>query len=265
MGMLRPHQSYVRGPYGVDGTLGLLCDLLRDRLGSPAVLRKAIKEVRAPAILPTIEKSAKYFQIIEASFIWGYPYETLEDFLQTLDLAAAAANFAPIVNVQLHMLSSLPSSPVLSDFTGELQEPEVEDRPWLLLPGLLVDHRAAAVRAVIDQAPDLFPGFFTFPTPDKAAKRARLQRVRKALHRALGRSVFDEDIGRLLVHGDAALEARLITEAGAPEERIGVGVALSWFRRIRWQRTADPTQRLAGARGPAVVRERNDMMSAAAS
>ena len=104
--------------------------------GSQAVLDRTVKRVRAEQVVPVLKLSAQYFDTIEASFIWGYPFETADDFARTMDLAGQAALLAPKVNVQLHMLSPLPLSPIYREFTGELLEPEPEDRRWLLLPAL---------------------------------------------------------------------------------------------------------------------------------
>lgn len=225
--------------------------------GSPAVLRSTIKELDANTIYPILELSAAYFDRIEASFIWGYPFETYDDFLQTLELAGRASQLAPKVNVQMHMLSPLPSSPLYNDFDGPLLHPEQEDRGWLLLPALLLNERATALRRIIDRAPQLFPGFFTFPTPDKAKKRSSLSRALKALDQTIGMTMFDETVGSLLSRDDRMTEMRLLGGAITAEEQIGVGLALGLFRRTRRRRHAtaddyDITRRAA------MVRQRND-------
>jgi anaerobic magnesium-protoporphyrin IX monomethyl ester cyclase len=92
--------------------------------GSPRVLDRTLKELSVDSILPTLETSAKYFDRIEASFILGYPFETYEDFLFTLNLGAEASKLAPAVNIQLHMLSPLPSSPIYEEFKKTLVAPE---------------------------------------------------------------------------------------------------------------------------------------------
>src|SRR3712207_8290566 len=50
---------------------------------------------------------------------WGYPFESLDDFKQTLELAGEASTLAPTVNVQLHLLSPLPMSPIYREFAGD--------------------------------------------------------------------------------------------------------------------------------------------------
>lgn len=225
--------------------------------GSQAVLDRTVKRMRAEDVVPVLKLSAQYFDNIEASFIWGYPFETIDDFSQTLHLAGEAAMLAPVVNVQLHMLSPLPLSPIYREFPGGLLEPEPEDRRWLLLPAVFLDDRASVVREIVRSRPDIYPGFYTFPTPGKAAKRARLEQVMATLDRMVGSTLFDRRIADLLVRDDPVTERDLRCAQNDPADRVGTGLALSFFRRTR--RRAASTR--AGAsldrdRGPHVVRQR---------
>jgi anaerobic magnesium-protoporphyrin IX monomethyl ester cyclase len=224
--------------------------------GSPKILAQTAKELDADSILPILALSAQYFDNTEASFIWGYPFETLADFRLTLKMASEASQWSPKVNVQLHMLSPLPNSPLYKGFEGELSYPEEADKNWLLLPALLLDSRAAVVRSIIAEAPHLFPGFFTFPTPAKSAKRAHLRKVLEALHSTIGRAVLDKSVAVLLDREDPACEVRLMSKPTRVADRIGTGLALGFFRRTRAHSAKNP---LSGARGAALIRERNDL------
>ena len=228
--------------------------------GSPAVLDRTFKELAAEQIFPTLQISAKYFEIVEASFIWGYPFESYEDFLHTLELAAQASKLAPKVNIQLHMLSPLPSSPIYREFEGSLAKPEEEDARWLLLPSLLLDKRSASVKQVIETDPRLFPGFYCFPTPNKTHKREKLQEVFSALQVMIGRAMVDERVRSLWTHEDSALEHQLLDEAAGASaaERIGTGLALGAFKRIRQKKAGSTGQKLDRVRKPGLVRQRND-------
>jgi radical SAM superfamily enzyme YgiQ (UPF0313 family) len=201
--------------------------------GSQSVLDRTVKHVRAQDVVPVLRLSAQYFDRIEASFIWGYPFETLDDFERTLDLAGEASMLAPRVNVQLHMLSPLPMSPLYREFGGELREPEAVDRRWLLLPPILIEPAAAAMADLIRAAPDIYPGFYGFPTPDKYTKLAHLERVMRAFERTVGSSVFDSRVARLVDHDDQPLEESLLTAPSHPADRIGVGLGLGYIGRGR--------------------------------
>jgi radical SAM superfamily enzyme YgiQ (UPF0313 family) len=216
--------------------------------GSQRVLDRTVKRLDASDILPVLRLSAQHFEKIEASFIWGYPFESLDDFRRTLDVAGEASLLSPTVNVQVHMLSPLPLSPMYQEFTGRLLEPDPADARWLLLPALLLNERAAVVREIVRSAPDIHPGFFTFPTPEKHAKRELLERAFRALERTIGRTVLDARIATLLERQDTAVEAELLTRELHPADRIGVGLALGFLQRTR--------RKDARTRGPSMVRER---------
>jgi anaerobic magnesium-protoporphyrin IX monomethyl ester cyclase len=230
--------------------------------GSSRILDRTLKELSVESILPTLEISARYFDRIEASFIWGYPFETYEDFLCTLDLAAQASQFAPTVNVQLHMLSPLPSSPIYQEFRDTLIYPEAEDSRFLLLPALLLDERADVVRGVIEKAPHLFPGFFSLPTPEKERKRARLKEVFTSMEVMIGRAIINDQIHGLWTAENQALEKELanFSETSSNPERIGTGLALGVFKRLRERKKESRLPPKHPIRAPGLVRQRNDVL-----
>lgn len=224
--------------------------------GSPAVLARTHKMVRAEDVAPVIEYCAQIFEIVEASFIWGYPFEELDDFQMTLDLAAAVSRWAPKVNVQLHRLSPLPNSPIYREYPGPLLEPDPRDKPWLLLPAVLLEPEASAIGQLIRSAPDVYPGFFTLPTPAEEEKRRLMARVKRTLDRTIGATLFDPETARLLDEEAPAVERALFEAETDSIGRIGVGLAISFFRRSRRRRGAGCAP-LLGTRGPSLVRERN--------
>jgi hypothetical protein len=157
------------------------------------------------------------------------------------------------------MLSPLPSSPIYKEFDGTLLMSEPEDLHWLLLPAVFLDKRSDLVRQVIETDSSLFPGFFCFPTPGKAQKREKLQDVFSALEVMIGRAMLDEQIYALWTDENPSLEKELLgahSSAPAPE-RIGTGLAIGAFKRIRLKKKAavPPLERM---RAPGVIRERND-------
>jgi anaerobic magnesium-protoporphyrin IX monomethyl ester cyclase len=208
--------------------------------GSQPVLDRTVKHVRRQDVMPVLKLSAQYFERIEASFIWGYPFETLDDFERTLELAAEASMLAPKVNVQLHMLSPLPLSPLYREFDGGLIEPQECDRRWLLLPPLLLEPAASVVADFVRRAPDIHPGFYSFPTPAKEAKIERLENVRRGFDRTVGSAVFDARVADLANVANDALEQNLLGGPMTATDRIGVGLGLGYFAGIRRGKAKDP-------------------------
>jgi anaerobic magnesium-protoporphyrin IX monomethyl ester cyclase len=225
--------------------------------GSQRILDRTAKKLRTQDVMPVLERSSQYFKRIEASFIWGYPFETLDDFKQTLELAAAASMLAPTVNVQLHMLSPLPLSPIYTEFEGQLLEPDPADQRWLLLPAVLLDERTAVVRELVRASPDIYPGFYTFPTPALSAKRDLLNATMRALERTIGATIFNRELADLLYHASPTVERATLAAQRNTTDRIGVGLALGFFKRKR-EATNPPS--LGGHRGPRIVRERPDLV-----
>jgi anaerobic magnesium-protoporphyrin IX monomethyl ester cyclase len=225
--------------------------------GAESVLERTVKKVHAADVMPVLQLSARYFDKIEASFIWGYPFESLANFRDTMQLAAEASSLAPRVNVQIHMLSPLPMSPIYREFSDLLREPEIEDKPWLLLPAIFLDDSAATVREIVRAAPDIYPGFYTLPTPAKKAKRNLLQRSMRVLDRTIGMTLTDERTARLIEEDDEATERMLFERQTHPADQVGVGLAIGFFRRVRRREHFSSGETpFEGARGPSMVRER---------
>jgi radical SAM superfamily enzyme YgiQ (UPF0313 family) len=225
--------------------------------GSQAVLDRTVKKVKAKDILPVLKQSAQSFDFIEASFIWGYPFETLADFRATLEIASEAALLAPLVNVQFHLLSPLPLSPIYREFPDGLHEPEEEDRPWLLLPPLFFEDKAGELRRLVRSAPDIHSSFYSYETPARRTKRKLLGRSMTILNRIVGRTFFDSRHAQLLLGPNPEVEREILTAYQHPAEKIGAGLAVSFFRRSRlraaFERGENP---FSGKRGPHMTRER---------
>jgi anaerobic magnesium-protoporphyrin IX monomethyl ester cyclase len=224
--------------------------------GSKEILKQTSKELDAEAIVPILRLSAKYFEFIEASFIWGYPTETLEDFRATLDIAAQASLLAPKVNVQLHLLSPLPSSPMYRNFDGSLLQPEARDKRWLLLPGVMLDPRAEELKGIVLRNPDLFPRFFCFPTLDKNEKISLLEEVVQSIEETIGRAVIEPSVSALLSGPSRQIELELLAQADTSAELIGRGLAVVLLQRARNGKTAAKPRPII--RQPGFARRRQD-------
>jgi hypothetical protein len=137
-----------------------------------------------------------------------------------------------------------------------------------LLPGVLLDKRSEPIRHLVRKDPDIYPGFYTLPTPDKNAKRLQLDRVMKTITQTVGSTVFDSRTNMLVkpetAEGDASsIEKEILAAHTEPVERIGVGLALGMFRRARWGREFRAGRKpFEGTRGASLVRERPEFAGA---
>ena len=85
----------------------------------------------------------------------------------------------------------------------------------------------------------------------------------RALDYTIGSSLFDLEVLALMETGSRTTEERLLGDAEDHADRIGVGLALGLFRRTR-RRNRKAVSTVDGfARGPSMVRERNDVQRVA--
>ena len=84
-----------------------------------------------------------------------------------------------------------------------------------------------------------------------------LKGVIRGLDRTVGQTMIEPAVGKLLTEQVVATEQDLLNRATSSADRIGVGLAISSFRRSRRQRqgTASPVS-IEGNRGPSLVRQR---------
>lgn len=83
--------------------------------GSELVWREINKRLSRQQVLEVVEKSLNYFSLT-ASYIWGYPDETYQDFTETISLAFEVAQIARqkpnFLTTQVHFLSPTKSTPI---------------------------------------------------------------------------------------------------------------------------------------------------------
>jgi hypothetical protein len=113
----------------------------------------------------------------------------------------------------------------------------------LLLPPVLVDPAASVVAELVRAAPDIHPGFYSFPTPAKREKIELLEGVMRAVDRTIGSTLFDQRVAELLDSEDVELEQELLSSAHEPTDRIGVGLGLGYLGRTRRHKAPDALAR----------------------
>lgn len=86
--------------------------------GSNRILRKIAKGFTVEKALDNVRLSKKYFQIVTASFVYGYPFETKDDFLETLYCRWLLHNMG--VNIHFNLLSPLPGTGFYEEYGDDL-------------------------------------------------------------------------------------------------------------------------------------------------
>jgi anaerobic magnesium-protoporphyrin IX monomethyl ester cyclase len=135
--------------------------------GSDRVLRQIKKGFTAAETLDVVPKAVTMFPRVDAFFVWGFPFETLDDFHQSLfqmvSFRMLGARILP------SLLSLLPQTEIYREWS---QRAELEFCPYLFPEFVFTGHeifRGGEVELPAEHAeyfdlikgnPDVFPGFF---------------------------------------------------------------------------------------------------------
>jgi radical SAM superfamily enzyme YgiQ (UPF0313 family) len=135
--------------------------------GSDSVLKQIKKGFTAAQTLDVVPKAVAIFPRVDTFFVWGFPFETMEDFHQSLfqmvSFRMMGARILP------SLLSLLPQTEVYREWSARA---ELEFCPYLLPEFVFTGHevcrggriempeRYAEYFHLITQNADIFPGFY---------------------------------------------------------------------------------------------------------
>jgi len=135
--------------------------------GSDAILKRIKKGFTVAEVMDVVPKAAEIFPRVDAFYVWGFPFETMDDFNQSLfqmvSFRMMGARILP------SLLSLLPQTEIYRELAGEVT---LEFCPWLLPEFVLTGHEVSTrglveippahadyFQLILDNA-DIFPGFF---------------------------------------------------------------------------------------------------------
>jgi len=149
--------------------------------GSDRVLHQIRKGFTAAESLALIPKAVRLFPRVDAFYVWGFPFETLDDFHQTLfqmiSFRTMGARILP------SLLSVLPQTEIYATWGCEAK---LEFCPYLLPEFVLTGHeviRGGQVELperhrrcfdLIAANPDIFPGFYHFNLEENVLPKLEL-------------------------------------------------------------------------------------------
>lgn len=139
--------------------------------GSDRILQKINKGFHFKDALEAVEKALEIFDSVETFFMWGFPFEKIEDFNQT---AAQMERFRNMgVNVSPSLLSFLPQTQIYKEYLAGHYLGRLTLRPELVpifvVSGFEVigEHNTVPEQYqiyydLIGEYPEIFPGFYVF-------------------------------------------------------------------------------------------------------
>jgi radical SAM superfamily enzyme YgiQ (UPF0313 family) len=116
------------------------------------------KKLHTTQVLPTLQHCAELNMKPTASFITGFPDETTEDAIATLDMALDVLQLSPDTKAQLHLLAPLVGSPLYRQHKDSLK---FDGHSSDISIFLLTDDEIENVK----HFPEVFPSFYFIPTP----------------------------------------------------------------------------------------------------
>ncbi len=137
---------------------------------SDTVLEKTRKGFKSEEAVETISEAVKIFDRVDAFYVWGFPFETMNDFnksvFQMISFRMMGARILP------SLLSFLPQTDIYMEYGGGGANLEFcrELFPEYMLTGheicktarVEIDEKHAPIFDFIEQHPDIFPGFFHY-------------------------------------------------------------------------------------------------------
>lgn len=135
--------------------------------GSNPILRRIKKDFTTAQTLEVVPRAVEIFPRVDTFFVWGFPFETMEDFNQSLfqmvSFRMLGARILP------SLLSLLPQTEIYRELASSV---ELEFCPYLFPEFVFTGHevchggqielpeRHAEYFDLIQANPDIFPGFF---------------------------------------------------------------------------------------------------------
>jgi radical SAM superfamily enzyme YgiQ (UPF0313 family) len=135
--------------------------------GSDRVLSRIKKGFQAAQALEVVPQAVEIFPRTDVFYVWGFPFETMEDFHQSLFQMVSFRMLGAWILPSL--LSLLPQTAVYAEWSAKA---ELEFCPYLLPEFVFTGHEVCHGGAIelpqryreyfdlIKSNPDIFPGFF---------------------------------------------------------------------------------------------------------
>lgn len=142
--------------------------------GADRIIQQVKTGFSVSQAIQVLHESLQYFPIVKPSFIWGFPFESMSEFEQTLLLMVYARELGCISRVS--MLIPEPLSTLYEQNKYEL----ALDFSLIhhgVLGAEVVDQFSAEMRQAIEDYPDLYCSFYHFPHPSLGKKIAMMDRV----------------------------------------------------------------------------------------
>lgn len=149
--------------------------------GSPEVLRRTKKGFTPEDAIPVVSKALKLFPRVDTFFMWGFPFEEIKDFYQSLFLMA---NFRGMgARILPSLLCFLPQTELYREYRGQsgfsfsrelFPEYMLTGHEICEGPGLSLTEEHMPIFDFITRHSEIFPGFFHYRLEENILPKLQL-------------------------------------------------------------------------------------------
>jgi len=149
--------------------------------GSDRILKKVKKGFRTDEVVKVVSQAVQIFRRVDAFYVWGFPFETMEDFhqsiFQMISFRMLGARILP------SMLCLLPQTEI---YKKEIDPKALQFAPDLMPEYMVTGHEVSSFSRVdvlpehepffafIQEHPDIFPGFFHMDLENNVRPKLRV-------------------------------------------------------------------------------------------
>jgi len=135
--------------------------------GSDRILQMINKEFTTSQVIDIVSKSSRIFQRTDAFYIWGFPFETMQDFYTSVFQMVSFRDMG--VRILPSLLCYLPQTKIYNDYKDSTKFeffPELIPEYMLTghelcnYPNIKIEDKYKVIFEFIKENPDIFPGFF---------------------------------------------------------------------------------------------------------
>jgi len=130
--------------------------------GSNKILKIIRKGYTIQEAKKTVGKALEQIPNVATSFIWGFPFETFEDFLSTVKLSLSLQERG--ANKVLNILTPIPNTPLYDKYKSKLKYHPYKLTPSYIWPKIFCiprKHKRALI-SLIKRNPEVFPCYYTY-------------------------------------------------------------------------------------------------------
>jgi radical SAM superfamily enzyme YgiQ (UPF0313 family) len=159
------------GLLGIMGKSGCSHIILGMETGSDFIMKKTGKNITVAQALRAVALSSRAIPHVLVPFMWGFPFETMDDLLQTIQVMSYIHEY-PGASVRLNMVVPLPGTALTEEHKDEIFfTPDMlpfNKSKYYLKPSMIDLVRSHRV---------IFSSFYTFKTPELEKKALLLRHL----------------------------------------------------------------------------------------